>query len=93
MAIILVDQVLGGREPSTEGARLLQALRGLSNGFIITSLLWGAALSMLLDVSARNRLLLTRLLPLVHRLFARRGGNGVWPRLLHRAPEGFCLNF
>jgi AGZA family xanthine/uracil permease-like MFS transporter len=49
MAIILVDQVLGGHEPSTEGARILQALRGLSNGFIITSLLWGAALSALLD--------------------------------------------
>jgi AGZA family xanthine/uracil permease-like MFS transporter len=49
MGIILVDQVLGGQKPSPEGAQILQALRGLSNGFIITSLLWGAALSALLD--------------------------------------------
>jgi AGZA family xanthine/uracil permease-like MFS transporter len=52
LGLILLKQVIGPGEPP--GARpdvlvLIQTLRCLSGGFIITSLLWAAALSMLID--------------------------------------------
>jgi AGZA family xanthine/uracil permease-like MFS transporter len=46
---ILVGQVLGPNAPAPSGADIRQTLLGLSNGFIVTSLLWGAALAALLD--------------------------------------------
>jgi AGZA family xanthine/uracil permease-like MFS transporter len=50
LAAIPVNQALGGREPaSTEAAVVLLTLRCLANGFIVTSLLWAAALAALLD--------------------------------------------
>jgi AGZA family xanthine/uracil permease-like MFS transporter len=47
---ILVGQALGGRESAAETA---VTLRCLYNGFIITSLLWGAAMAALLDSRLR----------------------------------------
>jgi AGZA family xanthine/uracil permease-like MFS transporter len=50
LGTILVDQILGPREPfSPKAAEVAQTLRCLSNGFIVSSLLWGAALAALLD--------------------------------------------
>ncbi len=46
---ILVNQVLGLNAPDPHSAEMLQTLRCLSNGFIVTSLLWGAALAALID--------------------------------------------
>jgi AGZA family xanthine/uracil permease-like MFS transporter len=46
---ILVGQVLGPNAPAPGGRDMRQTLLGLSNGFIVTSLLWGAALAALLD--------------------------------------------
>jgi AGZA family xanthine/uracil permease-like MFS transporter len=46
---ILVIQVLGPNAPAPGGRDVRQTLWGLSNGFIVTSLLWGAALAALLD--------------------------------------------
>jgi adenine/guanine/hypoxanthine permease len=44
-----MDQVLGAIAPAAGGAAIAQTLRCLNNGFIVTSLLWGAALAALLD--------------------------------------------
>jgi AGZA family xanthine/uracil permease-like MFS transporter len=51
LGTILLDQTLGTtREAiSPKGADVAQTLRCLSNGFIVSSLLWGAALAALLD--------------------------------------------
>jgi AGZA family xanthine/uracil permease-like MFS transporter len=49
LATILLDQILGNNVPSPGGAALAQTLRCVSNGFIVTSLLWGAALAALID--------------------------------------------
>jgi len=48
---ILVKEALGGGEPQPhgEGPGHIQTLRCLSNGFIVTSLIWGAALAALID--------------------------------------------
>src|SRR5262249_37778332 len=47
---ILVDKVLGLRLPADEDAVVaVQTLRCLANGFIVTSLLWAAALATILD--------------------------------------------
>jgi AGZA family xanthine/uracil permease-like MFS transporter len=46
---ILVGQALGINAPAPGGREMRQTLLGLSNGFIVTSLLWGAALAALLD--------------------------------------------
>ncbi|OAI53578.1 hypothetical protein AYO44_04085 [Planctomycetaceae bacterium SCGC AG-212-F19] len=51
MAKILLDGALAGR-PAAEPA-MQQTLNCLANGFIVTSLLWGAALAALLDHRAR----------------------------------------
>src|SRR5262249_3643888 len=47
LGLILVNRALGGRPPPPEPFML--SLRCLANGFIITSLLWAAALAELLD--------------------------------------------
>jgi adenine/guanine/hypoxanthine permease len=50
LAAIPLNQALGGREPaSMDAAVVVLTLRCLANGFIVTSLLWGAALAALLD--------------------------------------------
>jgi AGZA family xanthine/uracil permease-like MFS transporter len=50
LALIPVDMVLGGRAAAEgQGAEVLQTLRCLAHGFIITSLLWAASLAALLD--------------------------------------------
>jgi AGZA family xanthine/uracil permease-like MFS transporter len=47
---IPLNTVLAGRAPvSPDGFAIVQTLRCLANGFLITSLLWGAALAMILD--------------------------------------------
>jgi adenine/guanine/hypoxanthine permease len=47
---IPLNTILAGRLPvSPEGFGLMQTLRCLANGFLITSLLWAAALAMILD--------------------------------------------
>jgi AGZA family xanthine/uracil permease-like MFS transporter len=50
LAAIPLNQALGGREPANlDAAVVVLTLRCLANGFIVTSLLWGAALAALLD--------------------------------------------
>jgi AGZA family xanthine/uracil permease-like MFS transporter len=50
LATIMVGQILGSQRPAPGRAEeLSQTLRCLSNGFIVTSLLWGAAMAALLD--------------------------------------------
>jgi AGZA family xanthine/uracil permease-like MFS transporter len=49
LATIPLDAVLHGRPPDPAAAGMVQTLRCLANGFIVTSLLWGAALAALLD--------------------------------------------
>ncbi|HEV3204471.1 MAG TPA: hypothetical protein VGY77_08815 [Gemmataceae bacterium] len=46
---ILIDRALGLGEPPLEAREMVQTLRCFSNGFIVTSLLWGAALAALMD--------------------------------------------
>src|SRR5436190_23989281 len=50
MAIIPLEQALGGRAPAGASAEaVVLTLRCLANGFIITSLLWAAALAAMID--------------------------------------------
>jgi AGZA family xanthine/uracil permease-like MFS transporter len=49
MALIPVDAVLAGAAPNAGAAVGIKALRCLANGFIITSMLWAAALAAILD--------------------------------------------
>src|SRR5205823_5926835 len=49
MTTIPLDQIIGGQPVDEKAAVAFQTLRSLSNGFIVTSLLWGAALAALLD--------------------------------------------
>jgi AGZA family xanthine/uracil permease-like MFS transporter len=49
LATIPVGSALAGREPAPQSAALLQTIRCLANGFIVTSLLWAAALAAILD--------------------------------------------
>lgn len=49
LALIPMAQALAGREPAAYTAATVQSLRCLSNGFIVTSLLWASALASLLD--------------------------------------------
>jgi AGZA family xanthine/uracil permease-like MFS transporter len=44
---VVLNQALGGRDPAA--VDVVQTLRCLANGFIVTSLLWAAALAVLLD--------------------------------------------
>ncbi len=46
---IPINQALGGRPPAESAVVMMQTLRCLANGFIVTSLLWAAALAMILD--------------------------------------------
>lgn len=49
LLLIAVNLSLGVRDPEPPARPLVQTLRCLSGGFIITSLLWSAALAMLID--------------------------------------------
>jgi AGZA family xanthine/uracil permease-like MFS transporter len=49
LATIPLNIALAGRPPDAGALVIIQALRCLANGFIVTSLLWAAALASLLD--------------------------------------------
>jgi adenine/guanine/hypoxanthine permease len=49
LIVVSADEVFPGRAPTRDGAVLLQALRCLGNGFILTSLLWATALTAVMD--------------------------------------------
>lgn len=53
LALIAVEIMLAGRTPPPFAAPFMQALITLANGFIVTSLLWGAALAAILDGKLR----------------------------------------
>jgi AGZA family xanthine/uracil permease-like MFS transporter len=46
---IVLTQVMGQTVPAEKARDVVQTLRCLANGFIVTSLLWAAALAMILD--------------------------------------------
>jgi AGZA family xanthine/uracil permease-like MFS transporter len=55
LALIPLPDILGQRAPASEhGEVVLTTLRCLANGFIVTSLLWAAALAALLDGRLRR---------------------------------------
>jgi AGZA family xanthine/uracil permease-like MFS transporter len=49
LALITLRLALGSREPDAAGAALAQTLLCLANGFVITTVLWAAALTALID--------------------------------------------
>ncbi len=49
LATIPLESALAGKPPAPESALATQTLHGLANGFIITGLLWAAALAALID--------------------------------------------
>jgi len=49
LVLIPLDQVLAGHAPPAHLAAVTQSLRCLSNGFVVTSLLWASALAAILD--------------------------------------------
>ena len=55
LALVVVKSIHGATIPEREDGKLvLQTLRCLANGFIITSVLWSAALAMILDGRMRS---------------------------------------
>ena len=50
----LMDMALAGQAPAPHAAAMAQTLACLANGFIVTSLLWGAALAALIDGRVRR---------------------------------------
>jgi AGZA family xanthine/uracil permease-like MFS transporter len=54
LAMIPMNQALAGREPGASAAVVVQSLRCLASGFIVTSLLWASALAALLDGRLRR---------------------------------------
>ncbi len=49
LILISMNMALGSRDPDPASRLMVQTLRCLSGGFIITSLIWAAALAMLID--------------------------------------------
>jgi AGZA family xanthine/uracil permease-like MFS transporter len=49
LGLLVMNTVLGGREPDPQAAAVVQSLRCLSAGFIVTGLLWASALASMLD--------------------------------------------
>jgi AGZA family xanthine/uracil permease-like MFS transporter len=49
LIVITADELFAGQKPGPHGVVLLQSLRCLGNGFIVTSLLWATALTAILD--------------------------------------------
>lgn len=54
LTLVAVEMMLNGRAPPPFHAATMQALVTLANGFIVTSLLWGAALAAILDGTLRR---------------------------------------
>jgi adenine/guanine/hypoxanthine permease len=54
LATLPLDGALAGRAPDEKAAVMVQTLRCLASGFIVTSLLWAAALAALLDGHLRK---------------------------------------
>jgi AGZA family xanthine/uracil permease-like MFS transporter len=54
LAAIPLNQALAGREPDKDAVVVVQTLRCLASGFIVTSLLWAAALAALMDGQLRR---------------------------------------
>ena len=49
LALIPMDQALAGRDPNSQAVVVVQSLRCLAGGFIVTSLLWASTLAAMLD--------------------------------------------
>jgi AGZA family xanthine/uracil permease-like MFS transporter len=49
LATIPLNRALAGRDPDPDAAAAVQTLRCLANGFLVTGMLWAAALAALLD--------------------------------------------
>ena len=49
LGLLAMNTALGGREPDAQAAAVVQSLRCLSAGFIVTGLLWASALASLVD--------------------------------------------
>ena len=49
LASVPLNMALGGRDPDPFSLTMVQTLRCLANGFLISGMLWAAALAMLLD--------------------------------------------
>jgi adenine/guanine/hypoxanthine permease len=49
LIVITLDELFRGSQPHQSGVPMLQALRCLGNGFILTSLLWALAVTAILD--------------------------------------------
>ena len=49
LASVPLNMALGGRDPDPSSLTMVQTLRCLANGFLISGMLWAAALAMLLD--------------------------------------------
>jgi AGZA family xanthine/uracil permease-like MFS transporter len=49
LVVVVTEEAFGGRAPRAAAVPLLTALRCLGNGFVLTSILWAAALTALLD--------------------------------------------
>jgi len=49
LALIPMNRALAGRAPDADAAVVVQSLRCLAGGFIVTSLLWASALAAILD--------------------------------------------
>jgi AGZA family xanthine/uracil permease-like MFS transporter len=54
LASISMDNVLAGRAPAESSIVIVQSLRCLANGFIVTSMLWAAALASIVDGRMRG---------------------------------------
>jgi AGZA family xanthine/uracil permease-like MFS transporter len=54
LIVISADEIFRGRTPNASGVVLLQALRCLGNGFILTSLFWAVAITAILDGRPRR---------------------------------------
>lgn len=57
LIVIFADEVFAGRTPTPEGVVLLQTLRCLGNGFILTGLLWAMALVPVMENRPRGAVL------------------------------------
>jgi AGZA family xanthine/uracil permease-like MFS transporter len=84
LVVISADEIFAGRTPNPAGAVLLQALRCLGNGFILTSLFWAVATTAILDgrpgrgVAALLLAAVCSLVGLIHSPLP--GGPVAWPQ-------------
>ncbi len=54
LATVPLNQALGGRDPAAFSLPMVQTLRCLANGFLISGMLWAAALAMMVDGRLRS---------------------------------------